>query len=482
MCKVSFQSENDLFRIGLLSLVRMTAPTTNTEDNNDEEIQKQEKWLLERTSLTTKNDLACLTKLNLPNCGLSSLPPELPTLLPNLSILFMPKNHFEELPETVGSCQQLQMISFKDNGMKRIHPEALQCQLRWLILTGNSLEEIPETIGRCHKLQKLMLSGNSLTKLPSTVSKLENLELVRLACNQFGESPTQLLQLPNLRWVALSNNPFLYGLNSRGANDSDKHNNNILPIIDDSILEDDKWPVLGQGAGGVTRKATWANDDAGSPQVVAVKTYSGEITSDGSPQDERAINVVAASLNDDSLIKLFGQTSGNHSLVMEFLDGYEALAGPPSLESCSRDVYDPNQQNKLIGNETLCWSIVMNMLRVLCKLHQKGINHGDFYAHNILISTKTGTTSQSNETTTTTKDVKLSDFGAAFFYDSNTEYGKYIQTIELRSFIVLVEELYNKVVAAASTTTSKPWTRLKEACQEKDTTFESLVQQFQPTN
>ena len=82
------------------------------------------------------------------------------------------------------------MISFKENGMKTIHPEALQPQLRWLILTGNSICQIPETIGRCHKLQKLMLSGNQLTALPNSIDKLTNLELIRLACNQLIEVRT----------------------------------------------------------------------------------------------------------------------------------------------------------------------------------------------------------------------------------------------------------------------------------------------------
>lgn len=53
-----------------------------------------------------------ITKLNLASCGLSSLPSSLPEILPNLSILFCPKNHFTELPAVVGSCQKLQVRHF----------------------------------------------------------------------------------------------------------------------------------------------------------------------------------------------------------------------------------------------------------------------------------------------------------------------------------------------------------------------------------
>jgi hypothetical protein len=71
--------------------------------------EEEQKWLLERTGLSTINDLTSLTKLNLPNCGLSNLPVNLPALLPNLSILFAPKNHFEELPPVIGKCSKLQV-------------------------------------------------------------------------------------------------------------------------------------------------------------------------------------------------------------------------------------------------------------------------------------------------------------------------------------------------------------------------------------
>jgi Leucine-rich repeat (LRR) protein len=77
----------------------------------------------------------------------------------------------------------LQMVSFKSNGLVSIHADALQSQLRWLILTDNQLSYIPSTIGRCIKLQKLMLSGNKLTGLPEEISNCQKLELVRLASN-----------------------------------------------------------------------------------------------------------------------------------------------------------------------------------------------------------------------------------------------------------------------------------------------------------
>jgi serine/threonine protein kinase len=254
------------------------------------------------------------------------------------------------------------------------------------------------------------------------------------------QPPMNLLQLSNLRWVGLSNNPFLQGR---------KHDDAELAFIDDPMLDDTKWPILGQGAGGVTRQVNWGD------LPVAVKTFAGSLTSDGSPQDERAISVKAAVLKDPSLIQLLGQTK-NGALVMEFLKGYEALAGPPSLETCSRDTYPINQ--KL--SEHFAWRIALRLLRVLLKLHQNGICHGDFYGHNILVSSS---------------EVKLSDFGAAFFYDPSTSYGRCIHQIELRSYCVLVEELQKLV---SDNPPKQPWDELAKACQSPGATFGRLVESF----
>ena len=241
------------------------------------------------------------------------------------------------------------------------------------------------------------------------------------------QPPMNVLQLPNLCWVALSNNPFLAGISDETEYD--------LQVIEDPILEQDHWPILGQGAGGITRKVNW------NGRWVAVKTFAGELTSDGSPQDERAISVAAAKSFAGSqqqqqqhpcTISLLGQTQTTNALIMEYLDGYTALAGPPSFETCSRDVYGPLELN---WNQTV-W-IVQGLLEVLIQLHSKGICHGDFYAHNILLSSSGD-------------NVKLSDFGAAFFYDTTAPYADWIQKIELRAFGILVAELYDLLLNRCS--------------------------------
>ena len=68
-----------------------------------------------------------------------SLPSSLASSLPALKILFFFKNKFTKYPAVLGECKNLTMVSFKLNQIEEIEPEALQPQLRWLILTGNKV-------------------------------------------------------------------------------------------------------------------------------------------------------------------------------------------------------------------------------------------------------------------------------------------------------------------------------------------------------
>merc|ERR1719469_338826 len=247
-----------------------------------------------------------------------------------------------------------------------------------------------------------MLSGNQLTELPSEISKCINVELVRLASNKLVEAPLQLLKLPRLSWVALSDNPFL----TQNTNADSATHEVSIKVIEDPRLDDPSEALseLGRGASGITRRY----------DEVAVKEYYSTITSDGNPREERQIAMVASSLECESLVKVFGQTnSGN--LVMELLTDYKVLANPPSLQSCSRDTY--NDDDTISSHQAL--SMVRQLLHTLMKLHLKGINHGDLYGHNILVSTKVED-----------DRVCLTDFGAAFFYDTTSEFGSLLQKVE----------------------------------------------------
>lgn len=419
------------FILSILNKHNMSNMPHEAKEGSEDEIRQL--LVLSKSLPSASLDLATITKLDLFQVGLSSLPSSLPQYLPNLSILFCMKNKFEEVPAVIGKCPKLQMVSFKSNQIKEIHPEALQPQMRWLILTDNKITCLPSTIGRCTKLQKFMLSGNLIETLPQEISSCHNLELIRLASNRLAQPPMELLCLPKLSWVALSDNPFL----SSAFQNETIH----LEVFEDESLDDASLGTeLGKGASGICRRyKTVPSDKNKNAEEVAVKEYFSTITSDGNPQEERKVSMVASSLGCSSLVTVLGRTK-NGNLIMELLKNYTVFGNPPSLESCSRDVYDEDTSGSF--SERRAFALVEHLLYALMNLHDQGICHGDFYGHNILIS---------NEDE---DRVWLTDFGAAFFYDRDSAYGKAIERVERRAFGHLVNEIGSLLTSSSSSATA----------------------------
>jgi hypothetical protein len=302
-------------------------------------------------------DLAdSLEVLNLTGNRLAGLPDDLPRLK-KLRVLFCSENEFRHLPPVLAECAGLSMIGFKSNRIEEVTD--LPPSLRWLILTDNRIGSLPAAIGACAPLQKLMLSGNRLAELPEEMAACANLELIRLAANRFESLPDWLLELPKLAWLAFAGNPLCRE-----------------PTITATAIfwaDLELHEKLGEGASGVIHRATRLS--AGKP--VAVKLFKGAMTSDGLPDSERGACLAAGP--HPNLIPVLGEVAAHPDrtpgLVMELIGPeFTTLAGPPSLETCSRDVYHPAA--------TFPAEVVMKIARDLAAagaaLHSKGILHGDF--------------------------------------------------------------------------------------------------------
>jgi serine/threonine protein kinase len=194
-----------------------------------------------------------------------------------------------------------------------------------------------------------------------------------------------------------------------------------------------RWPSLqigaklGEGASGVIHRAEWLREAAAVP--VAVKLFKGTMTSDGSPLSEMAACLGAGA--HPNLIPILGHIEDHpdatHGLVMSLISpAFHNLAGPPSLDSCSRDIYAEDKQFDL--NTAL--SIARGIASAAAQLHAHGILHGDLYAHNILHDDHGHTL--------------LGDFGAASFYDPAGPQAAALQTLEVRAFGCLLEELLDR--------------------------------------
>lgn len=346
-------------------------------------------------------------------CGnaLSRLPDDLPRLK-HLRIIFCSDNQFTKLPEVLGSCPNLTMIGFRANQIASVPVSALPSRLRWLVLTDNRLEHLPEELGQCIDLQKLMLSGNRLRTLPPTLANCQKLELLRIAANNLAELPQWLLAMPRLSWLAFAGNPF-----------SATHTAAPPPVANIPWRELTLQEKLGEGASGIIHRAMLNGES------VAVKIFKGAMTSDGLPEHEMAACIGAG--RHPNLIPVLGIIPDHPArlpaLVMPLIDSsLRNLAGPPSLQSCTRDIYA----------EDACFSAgtVLNISSGIAsaaeRLHAQGIMHGDLYAHNILYCGN--------------GNAVLGDFGAASLFEPRDALSPALEQVEVRAFGCLLEELLER--------------------------------------
>jgi hypothetical protein len=384
-----------------------------------------------------------LEVLDLTGNQLSELPDELAECT-KLRIIFCSENNFTELPEVLGNCPALIMVGFKANRIAVVSPKALPARLRWLILTDNAVERLPDELGQCTSLQKLMLAGNRLTELPASLVNCQRLELLRIAANRIAAFPTWLLSLPRLAWLAYSGNPFADGWEPKRA----------TPVADIPWQELEVGALLGQGASGAIHRATW-HPVAGQPVELALKLFKGAVTSDGLPAAEMKAAMAAG--QHAALIGVMGRVgdhpSGIPALGMTLISPHmQNLAGPPSLDSCTRDIYPEGLALSLPA----ALAMASQVASAAAHLHRLGVMHGDLYGHNLLHDGE--------------GDVLLGDFGAASCYPlADAVLAAGLERLEVRAFGCLLEELL--ALCPVTAVECEALYRLADECQRPETTL-----------
>lgn len=384
------------------------------------------------------------TRLDLRHTGLGELPPEVLSLAETLEVLdvsgnalsdlpeglaactrlhtlFASGNRFRHLPPVLGRLPALDTLGFKANQIAEVPAQALAPTLRWLILTDNRIAELPASLAACTRMQKLMLAGNRLTRLPPGLAALQRLELVRLSANQFATAadalPMDLLALPRLAWLAHGGNPHTLAAEAQARRVDGR------PRIAWRRLQ--LQALLGEGASGHIHAALLDADTQAQP--VAVKLFKGEVTSDGLPASEMAASLAAGTHPHlvGELGQIDGHPEGRHGLVMRRVPPQcRALAGPPSMHSCSRDVYAPGLQLPAARAVAMAEAVAS----ALAHLHARGLAHGDLYAHNLLVDED--------------GSCLLSDLGAASFLPvDDARRAAALRGLDWRAYAVLVDEL-----------------------------------------
>ncbi|TNC12366.1 protein kinase [Methylobacterium terricola] len=333
--------------------------------------------------------------------------------LRRLRVLFCSGNRFDRLPPVLGDCASLSQVGFRGSGLVEVPGDALPPALRWLTLTDNRIASLPASLGERPRLQKLMLAGNRLRALPERLSDAGNLELLRIAANGFEALPAGLTALPRLAWLSWAGNPF-------------EDRAGPAPAAAAAVAWSDLavGSLLGEGASGRVMRAAWRRDGVAEP--AALKLFKGAMTSDGLPEREMAACLAAGAHPHliGGLGRLADHPDGTQGLLMPLLPAdWRVLAGPPSLESCSRDVYDSGL--RLTRDAAL--RLLRGVAAGAAHLHARGFGHGDLYGHNVLWDGIHG-------------EAVLSDLGAASALPPGRE-GAILQRLDVRAFGLLVEEV-----------------------------------------
>jgi hypothetical protein len=190
---------------------------------------------------------------------------------------------------------------------------------------------------------------------------------------------------------------------------------------------------------------------------LALKLFKGAVTSDGLPQDELAACLAAGQhpTLTTPVARLSQHPAQAQGLLMPLIPpAHVNLAGPPSLQSCTRDVYPSGFRL----STDLALNIACDVADALAHLHQRGLMHGDLYAHNILIDPVHG-------------QAQLGDFGAATRLPAQlNDAGRGLLALEVRALGCLLEEL-----GAAAKTNSSPAANHQSHAQATDAAIQALL-------
>eukprot|EP00762_Andalucia_godoyi_P001175 ANDGO_02035.mRNA.1 Leucine-rich repeat protein soc-2 homolog len=329
--------------------------------------------------------------------------------LGNLKTLNLMCNAIETIDDDAFENQRLvHTLGLRSNRLTQV-PMSLgrMDSLVTLFLTDNFITSLPKSIGNLKKLRKLQCSFNALTSLPDELAQCGELEFVRFSASKLTAEgiPSGLFsRMLKLKWLGLADNPVCPTPTSLDLV--------LLPRLPLASFSFSDTPTLGAGASGEVKQVEW------NGMEIAAKRYPpGWKSPDGRMEDELyAQTAYPPHENLTEPVALLLEDAAVRGLLMKRVAG-SSLAGRPNALSLLRCVYAPGTAFSVAA----VVKIAKGCLAALSHLHEHGICHGDFYAHNLIVDDVKNPSS-----------VVVCDFGGAFSFSSVTD-------LSLRSSIVVTD-------------------------------------------
>ncbi|XVF47584.1 hypothetical protein PTKIN_Ptkin03bG0121200 [Pterospermum kingtungense] len=153
-------------------------------------------------------NLATISKLDLSNNNLQSIPESLTARLLNVVALDVHSNQLKLLPNSIGCLSKLKFLNVSGNLIQTLPKTIENCRsLEELNANFNKLTVLPDTIGfGLINLKKLSVNSNKLIFLPHSITHLTSLRVVDARLNCLRALPEDLENLINLQVLNVSQN------------------------------------------------------------------------------------------------------------------------------------------------------------------------------------------------------------------------------------------------------------------------------------
>lgn len=469
--------------VGTLLVLSSAYTFFRRRSKNPRQLQEQE----EQPEDPTKRDLA--------GQGLVAVPREV-LQLRALKTLNLMNNSLASLPMEIGNLTQLEVLGLKSNHLTTL-PDSIGnlTKLVALYVTDNQLTSLPASIGRLTKLRKLQASFNSLQSLPAEMGDMLSLELFRAAgCPDLHTIPSRLAMAPALTWLSLGGSKFcaaysrndvpeassnawwLAGSPTSSAAGGDK-DVAALPLISRTALTLEE--KLGDGASGEVFLSQWQPLDSASSissfaskltpkkknklRNVAVKIFRDDMSPDGRAIDELEVLCLLEHENLTKVRALLVEEEKEEEnparrpvgVIMDVVPG-QPLAAKPDHTSVLRCRWADGKEY----TTDFVLRVAKQVAAALEHMHEKGICHGDMYAHNCVADDK--------------GNVTLLDYGASFLYGGKGGEGSEVdfERLEVRAFGLFVNDLVQRL---SSTEEASPQSKRRRSSSPFPTSLSPML-------